>query len=189
MALAQAYPTSGGIGGFWSSSSSTNVWLDIDELKGAPNDDTDYMFITVNGDHYINHVDFAIDSSAIAKVTMFMRARMTTGAASLFPYLRVNGTDYIGSGNALSTSYADYTEDWTTNPDTAASWLEADVEGSGSNPLEQFRVNTTGIGAEEMRVTQIYLEVDYTAAGGANPKGPLGMPLSRPLVGPLGGLM
>jgi len=83
--------------------------------------------------------------------------------------MRVNGIRYAGTEQALTTSYANYTWDWLTNPNTGIAWTEADVEGTGPNPLQEFGVRAINVGGgEQINCTQTYITVTYTEAGGGN---------------------
>lgn len=150
----------------WTSSAGGSKFADVDDAVGAPNDDTDYIHSsTAFGSQQFTFAAFSITSSAVAKITVTMRFRSEAGTQEARARLQVNGTQYTGSTKTMSTTYADYTEDWLTNPNTAAAWAEADVEGTGSAPLQQFGVQLRAF-TNTGRCTQTYVSVDYTDAGG-----------------------
>jgi hypothetical protein len=93
--------------------------------------------------------------------------------ASMYLSLRINGSNYDSAQiNSITGSYTQICNTWTTNPDTSSAWTEADVEGTGSNPIERFFVLSDNVGSgDEIRVTQTYIKVNYTAAGGGGGTG------------------
>ena len=163
-------PTGDGVTTAWESNGANpNRWEDVDDTIGAPDDATTYLFENDGNDsHLFTFTAFSITSSSIASVTVFGRCQRTAaGDISFLPLIRVNGTTYFDSSHAATTSWADYTTAFTTNPDTAAAWTEADVEGTGANPLQQFGIAPSGFNAgEELQCTQTYLTVTYTAPSG-----------------------
>jgi hypothetical protein len=57
-----------------------------------------------------------------------MRARKdNAGVRTVARLLRVSGTDYVGSDNSLSTSYALYRDIMEKNPATDAAWTSSDI--------------------------------------------------------------
>ena len=56
--------------------------------------------------------------------------------------------------------------DFIVNPVTSAAWTVADVNGSGSNPLQAFGLDVTvQYPGNYYGLTQIYLTVNYALAG------------------------
>jgi hypothetical protein len=62
------------------------------------------------------------------------------GANSTAGRLRVGGTYYDASTHNPSTTTTSRTDTWSTNPSTGSAWTVADVNGTGSNPLQNFGV-------------------------------------------------
>lgn len=165
-------PTGDDGGTTWETVGADTEWEAIDDPVGTPDNDTTYLSQT-NGNQttpVFSFTAFSINSIAIAKVIVTFRSRHLTGnATTLATRTKVNGFPYAGANQAQVDTYENYTEELLTNPDTGLAWVEADVEGTGANPLEAFAVRNGGTGAgEEVRCTQGYITVDYTpaAAGG-----------------------
>jgi hypothetical protein len=170
MATQERYPTgNSAVSNAWTAGTGGNKWDEVDDPAGVPDDETTYMFnANANQSQLFTFTPFAISPSAIASVSVVVRSRKETSTSyNTRARLLVNGTAYIINLSGETTSYATQTLTWTTNPNTGIAWTEADVEGTGANPLQEFGVSSIGQGAgETIRVTQCYIVVDYTAAGG-----------------------
>lgn len=77
-------------------------------------------------------------------------------------YLRVNGVDraVIDAHNLTNGSWVLRTATATTNPATGAAWTVADVNGTGTNPLQQFGVVATDV-SPACKLASIQLVVNY----------------------------
>lgn len=162
-------PNGNGATAQWAAVGAATVWEAVNEA--VADDDTSYAEETgSSGTHFLTMDAFSITSSAIAFLRHFTRMRVTLGSVNINQRIIVNGTQYSGGTPTLtSTTYIDQTADFLTNPDTGSAWLEADIEGTGSNPLQDMVLRVTGIaGGETVRCTQAYLLVDFTAAGGVS---------------------
>jgi hypothetical protein len=92
-------------------------------------DDTTY----VAGNSVGNKDSYAFANPAgtintVYAVQMNMRARKdNAGTRTVARLFRASATDYLGSDNSLSTSYALYRDVMEKNPDTNAAWTSADI--------------------------------------------------------------
>jgi len=154
-------PTGTGAGGSWTASATT-VYGDTDETPDSPND-TDYAYkADTAGYHYFTFTAFSISSSSIDNVTVNLRCRETVADSSIRGNLRVNGTNYVGSDKTLTESFTDQTAVWSTNPATGIAWTEAEVEGGGSYPMQQFAIESRGMAAgEEVQCSAVSITVNY----------------------------
>jgi len=74
--------------------------------------------------------------------------------------VRLSGTNYQGSEITHNgTTYTLYSTTWTTNPATSSAWTASEIDG-----MEPFIYKTTN--GDGVRVTYLYVEVDYTAGSG-----------------------
>jgi hypothetical protein len=116
----------------------------------------------------INNVNFGVALSAhnngswtTRKATvdyMQITVSYTTSApVSGRTYIKTNGVEYAGDWNSLTTSYADYSKTYTTNPQTSSLWTWAEVNALQAGV--SFK-NATG----EARATQVWAEVNYTSS-------------------------
>ena len=69
-------------------------------------------------------------SGDISKVTVYMRARK--GSAGNSPELKIRvksgSTTSDSSAKSLTTSYANYSNDWTTDPNTSSAWTWSAID-------------------------------------------------------------
>ena len=68
-------------------------------------------------------------SGTINKVTVHCRGRCTNTPTrdSLRVNIVTNGTEY-SEVKTVTASYADYSKEWTTNPDTGSAWTWAEID-------------------------------------------------------------
>jgi len=157
----------------------TNKHLNVDEGVSTPDDDTSFNHRGPNQNNHFQYFTFTAFSlggsvSAVNSVAVVTRARRAGagGTAVAVPRIIVNGTNYSGSNfdPGVGGAYADGTETWLDNPDTpAVDWEQADVEGTGANPLEQFGHGSGGLGAgsgDQINVTAADLVCDFDEAAG-----------------------
>jgi hypothetical protein len=137
------------------------------------NNDTDYVSNSATGAfqsktdrHVIS--DVVNVSGTINWVKIWISAKWAfhdPGNANvlLAPRIRIGVTDYTGSvvNTALSSAYMLYSSQYNTNPATGAAWTPTTVNSIIGTIITTIDGTTTG-GLEEARVTQVYIEVDYT---------------------------
>ena len=170
MATQDRLATGDGTTDDWNALGGGSKFSEVDDPIGSPDDDTTYVFATTNNlAQRFSFAAFAINSISVDKVRVTYRHKKTTGFVSTAAQIKVNGVAYTGTGRNRSAWTTDI-QDWLTNPNTGAAWLEADVEGTGANPLQEFGVNGASVDAgEEARCTQVYATVTFVAAGVGNP--------------------
>lgn len=151
----------------WSNVGGVNKVDSVDDPIGADDGDTSYIEEdTGSQNQWFARPTLTFSSSAIASVSVKAFCKEIV-AAEVQGRIRVNGTNYSGTSTGVpsSVTYNEMTWAWATNPNTAAAWVEADVKGSGAAPLTEFglQANSVGVG-DEVRCTQVFIYVDYTAA-------------------------
>lgn len=175
MATQDRQPTATGTANAWALGAGADKVDAVDDPIGTPDDDTTYISETtaLDAQGYTFPVFSLGAVASIEKVSVHTRVRTTVAGTGTFrPRLRVNGTVYGGTDVNPTDSYVDRVEDWVTNPDTGAAWVQADLEGTGLNQLQQMYIRTTSIGTSvEFRCTQIFLRCTYTPSGAATRKG------------------
>lgn len=98
------------------------------------------------------------------------RAVATSTQTSAYTHIKTNGVTYDGTSENLTTSYATYSYQWSTNPQSAGAWTWSEIDslqiGAG---LRQ------PAGGVYSRYTQVYTEVSFDAPllTGSTPTGDL----------------
>ena len=110
----------------------------------------------VTGSGSINYVKVY----AVAKAEIVWKE-----VTNLYIHIKTNGVSYNGTQNQIAISYAPYSYQWNTNPQTGNPWTWDEIDAL-----------QIGVGIRRpksgqfTRVTQVYVEVNYTAY---NPTGTL----------------
>jgi hypothetical protein len=143
--------------------SSSPYWSKVDET--TPND-SDYISGTTDSGGYraFNFSSFTVPAdNTIDSLTVYFRARdASSGANNLYARLRVDGSYYNASSSVdPTTTWTTYSYTFTTNPRTGAAWTYQDINGSGSNPLQQFGVYSTDFNPD-IQVSMVYAQVDFS---------------------------
>lgn len=169
MSTEYVYPTGIGTYDAWTSSTAGNKWDDVNDEVGNPDDASGYLYATdaVNGQQNFTFAPIAIAVSiGIDYVRHHQRGyRTAVGATTSTAYLRVGTTNRAAGVNAnLTNAWADYTQDWITNPNTGVAWTEEEIEQT--DPTTTHRLNEFGFlsspaAGRESEITQCYLEVVY----------------------------
>ncbi len=89
-------------------------------------------------------------------VTMVVRAT-ATGQTSAYTVIKTGGTEYNGTAQTVTTSYAAYTTTYNTNPNTGSAWTWAQV-----NSLQAGVALRRTSGGQYTRCTQVYVTLNYT---------------------------
>lgn len=108
---------------------------------------------------------FSIPSGAtISSAILVIRAAdVTNGNNNIFARIKVGGNYYNGGSNNPGTSFATYTNSWTTNPKSGAAWTADDINGVGTNALQQIGVYSTDL-TPNIRVSMVNLQVTFTTS-------------------------
>jgi hypothetical protein len=138
------------------------LWSQVDETTP---DDSDYFTGSgSSGGHQLfTFSPFSVPSGAlISNITVYFRARDdSSGTNNIHASIKVNGTEYDAStSQSPGSSFSTYSYVFTTNPNTSSPWTVDDVNGTGSNPLQQFGVYSSDMNPG-VRVSMIYAEVNY----------------------------
>jgi len=166
MADDHRHPTANGSASSWTASGATSAWQCVDDE--TPNDDTDTIYPTVNGQQALFAFSaFGIPAGAVVSSLDVTYRHKKTGssAANIHSVLKVGDTVYHstdGGVNPTNGVWNDRTYQYTTNPKSATAWTADDINGSGTNALQEFGVDTTDI-TPRVYCTQVFATVNYTA--------------------------
>ena len=135
-------------------------WDKVDEVTA--DDDSTYVRGGVVSATYYNRDLYTLTnhtgSGTINNVTVHFRAIGWT-SRTIAATIRTHSTTYDGTNQLMTTSWADYSEEWATNPNTGSSWTWEEIDALEVGVL----VQQSGYGeGTYQKVTQVYVEVDYT---------------------------
>ena len=147
-------------------------WEKVDEA--IADGDSTYVYTDSNvwREDLYNIADHSTGASDINYVKVYMecRADASPTQTSAYVHIKTNGTEYNGSEETVTTSYATYSYQWNTNPQTTAAWTwdEIDALQIGVGLMQP----TSG---QNTNCTQVYVEVNYEAPllSGSVPTGDL----------------
>jgi hypothetical protein len=153
MSILTLRPSGAGSSTQWLPSKSPN-WDCVNE---TPASDTDFVASAT-----INHIDYytfpyhTTESGVINSVTIYIRsASSQSGNVYISVYTHGVGYFYV---QATTTQYALKNTVLTTNPNTGLPWTW--------NEIDYLQVGEkSASGSYENRVSQVYVEVDYSPAG------------------------
>jgi hypothetical protein len=97
----------------------------------------------------------------INSVTVYARcnAAVEPNQTSLIIAIKTHSTVYEGDEETLTTSYANYSKQWTQNPYTSSAWTWDEIDDLQAG-ISLRRPDSSQTPAA--RCTQVYVEVDYT---------------------------
>jgi len=130
-------------------------WNDV-----TPDGDTSYFYTTSDGVFQSSTLEnHTAESWSISRVKVTVVAKGSSSKCSLTPIVVIGGSPYNGTIHDLTTTYQTYTSEWGINPSTCPCgpceyWTWTDIDA-----LEAGVYSLTVPDGEEIRVTQIYVEV------------------------------
>jgi hypothetical protein len=136
-------------------------WDKVDEVTA--DDDSTYVASGVTDNTYRRDLcaiqDHSTGSGTINFVKVYVRCRIgaTPTQASLKIAVKSGITIAESSEITVTTSYANYSQQWNTNPNTGAAWTWSEIDSLQAGL--SIRRSTTSNGT---RCTQVYVEVNYT---------------------------
>lgn len=133
---------------------------DNDFIVGSGSGSDSYYLFTANS--------FSIPSgAAVTSLAIYYRAAdASSGTNNIGAALKVGGTVYRIANNPDSGydpggSFTTYSYSYSTNPKTGSAWTVADINGTGSNPLQQFGVASSDLNPG-VQISMVYAQVTYT---------------------------
>lgn len=102
-------------------------------------------------------------STDISVQVQYFDGEPSNGANNCGGRIKVGGTYYnAATHNPAGTAGTSRSDNWATNPKTAAAWTVNDVNGVGANALQAFGMNSTDSNPT-WRFSSIQAQVTYTA--------------------------
>ena len=151
-----------------------NHWDKVDEASS--DDDSTYIYTpTTNYEEDLyntaNHTTQTAGGD-IQYVEVFIVSRVSTSAeqVSAYVHIKTNGVEYNGTSENLTTSYASYSNQWNTNPQSGSPWTWSEIDDL------QTGVGMRKAGAAiDSLCTQVYANINFDAPerNGNTPTGDL----------------
>ena len=165
MATQNRAPTSDeAVSGTWTGSAGTRYQAVDDYPDTAP---ADYLAHgTAAGNLTFGFTAFSIPAGAtsISVQVRYYDAEPSVGNNNCAGRLKVGGNYYnAATHNPAGATYTARSDNWATNPKTAAAWTVDDVNGVGANALQAFGFYS-GDANPAIRFSCVQLQVTYTPA-------------------------
>ena len=152
----------------WTPNTGAN-YAAVDEVEN----DADTTYVARDGtevdDLYAIATDAALTGATISNVRVYASSKYVesgAGVLSTSPTLKLGvksgGTEYWDAGDTITSSYADYYQDWATNPADSAAWEKADIDALQVG-IRSAQTSGTGSKKRVPYVTQVWVIVTYTA--------------------------
>jgi len=97
-----------------------------------------------------------VGSGTIDSVVVHCRTRKTKNNGNVQPTLYVSSTEYNGTARSLTTSYVDYSQVWSTNPNTGSAWTWTEINNLQAGVRMRGQNNSF-----PAYCTQVWVEVFY----------------------------
>jgi len=132
-------------------------WDKVDEAT-ADGDSTYISTEWYEWEEDLYNIADSIGSGDINYVRVYYvaRAEANPSQTTAYVHIKTNGVEYDGSEDTMTTGYATYSYQWSTNPQTSDAWTWAEIDAL-----------QIGVGLRRpspnkwTRVTQVYAEVNY----------------------------
>lgn len=129
----------------------------------TPDDDTTYVRnknTAYERDLY-NIADNSAGSGTINSVTVYARCKGTLIEQASLKIAIKSTSAHESAEKTITTDWANYSEQWATNPDTGSAWTWDEIDGL------QIGISIRESSTQDWKYTyctQVYVEVDYTPA-------------------------
>ena len=131
----------------------------VDEV--SPDADTTHYRRESIGSEYTEYAlhglpNHTIESGIINFIKVYIRCKYAYATCYARARIKTHTTDYEGDEETLTDSYATYSKQWNTNPNTTSAWTWTEIDDLIAGVT--FRTTAYNI----TYCTQVYVEVDYT---------------------------
>ena len=132
----------------------TGTFDRVDDYPTTDDDTTYNTTLTANAQQSYSLANTNKTTGTIRNIKVWARAKGIGTPDSINLFLRIGGVDYFSSAILTTTSYTDYSYQWTTNPSNSSNWVIAD--------LDSLEVGFQLVGGgQEHRETMMYAQVEY----------------------------
>ena len=144
----------------------TNMYSYVDEVGTNDGDTTYLLHGTSSGYALFSFPAFTVNvqgDMAIGLTVSLVARDNSSGTNKMALYIRVGGNTYSGTSTEVPTSYGTISYTWVTNPRTGNAWTADEINGIGSNALQDFGVSSNDANPQ-IRLTQVYATVGWGAS-------------------------
>lgn len=142
-------------------------WDKVDEAVS----DNDTTYVQTNKGPWLEDLYNITDHSTqtaggsinYVKAYMVSRATANITQTSAYVHTKTNGTVYNGPSENMTTSYATYSYQWATNPQTGSAWTWTEIDTLQTGAGLRRALRTGASGNRYTRLTQVYTEVNFDA--------------------------
>jgi len=135
----------------------TSNWECVDDITSDDNS----TYVRSSGTSYGTDTYLTGDpvdtSCTITSVTVYIRARKFVKDAYAKVVLRTHSTEYMGSEETLTSSFAEYSKQWTVNPNTSGTWTWSEIQD-----MEVGVSLRSTKATHPARCTQVWVVVEYS---------------------------
>ncbi len=136
--------------------SAFNHYENVDEV--STDEDTTFNYGNSDGELDLYTLPaHSAGSGTINHVTVYFRVKAPSGNRTGRAIIRTHSTNYVGDTETITSSWVTLSHQWATNPNTSDPWTWDEVDA-----LEAGYEAVTATAFYVNRVTQVYVEVDYT---------------------------
>ncbi|MCP4704747.1 MAG: prepilin-type N-terminal cleavage/methylation domain-containing protein [candidate division Zixibacteria bacterium] len=135
----------------------SNNYECVDEVSA----DDDATYVERKSNSYATDIysitNSSVGAGTIDSVEVYCRTKKAQTNGNVRPTLYIGGSEYNGTAQGLTTSYVDYLQSWTINPNTSLAWTWSNI-----NSLE-VGVSIKGQNSgKPAYCTQVWIIVYYT---------------------------
>ncbi len=138
-----------------------DVFAVINDPMGSPNDLTYAYLDGVDAQNQdVEYPEFSLGSNVEKILFLYVEGRFfdTLGAGDIMRNLiYVNGTRYSGDNHNTTITPISYRDYYPLNPDTGLAWIQADIQGTGANPLEYTGFRAIATAGNQCRISQQFM--------------------------------
>jgi hypothetical protein len=135
-------------------------WEDVDEAE-ADEDSTYVKSVPKTTFDDLYNLPAHSGSGTINFIKVYFRLKGLVSGLQYYPIIKSNSTVTQAAEGTSPTSWGTYSRQWNTNPADSEAWEWADIDAL------QIGMRLSGA-LSENRMTQIYVEVDYTPPAGGS---------------------
>lgn len=136
----------------------TTTWECVDE--SVSDSDSTYMAKNVGGDQQAVEI-FGYEANSLGvsdiinSLIIYAISKNNGGkGGDAIRFIYDGSARYVSSPTSTTTAYSTYRQVYSTNPETGVTWTKSEIDS--------LKMGVNNFGTLTSRVTQVYIEIDYT---------------------------